>query len=164
MENTIKKVANIFFEKLWVEISNINIVWEKENIFLLKIKSEDSNILIWPQWKNLEALQLIIKMIISNNTWERIKIHLEINDYIHNKDERLFEFISKKIDYLKSSQNKSLMLPILNPYERKKVHSYVINLKDDSIQTKSEWEWKNRRLYLHKLWPKLTIDIDWDDI
>jgi predicted RNA-binding protein Jag len=164
MKNIIEDLSKKFFEKLWVEISEIEAVSEQEKIFLLKIKSTDSNILIWPHWKNLEAIQSVLKMMCSNKIWERIKIHLEINDYIHNKDERLFQIISEKIKILKSSQNESLKLPTLNPYERKKVHSFVMDLKDDSIYTKSEWEWKNRRIFLYKMAKKLTIDIDWDDI
>jgi hypothetical protein len=36
-------------------------------------------------------------------------------------------------------------------------------LKSD-IYTKSEWEWKDRRLYICKKNNKMTIDLDWIDI
>jgi hypothetical protein len=31
---------------------------------------------------------------------ENTIIHIEVNDYLASKDERLFDFVRKKIDYL----------------------------------------------------------------
>jgi predicted RNA-binding protein Jag len=55
-------------------------------------------------------------------------------------------------------------LPYYGWYERKKIHSYVAELNDPTIFTKSIGEWNQRRLYLCKKEAKLTIDIDGDDI
>lgn len=164
IETIIEKITDTFFEKLWINIENTNIIKNQEDIFLVKIKTSDSSLLIWQHWKNLEAIKLILKILISKKIWKKIKIQLEINDYIHNKDQKLFQLISKKIDLLKKSNNSSLKLPFFNAYERKKIHTYVMDLKDGTIYTKSDWEWKERRLYLYKSEKKLTIDIDWDDI
>ena len=88
----------------------------------------------------------------------------------------------EKIEYAKKV-GRNMKLPVLNPYERKKVHSYIADKNDTEIKTESKWEWKERRLFIilsdnlrknpnndnipsfNSIKPtKLEIDIDWDDI
>jgi len=52
------------------------------------------------------------------------------------KDDRLFDFIKSKISYAEKT-GKNIVLPFLNSYERKKVHSFVANLNKTYITTKS---------------------------
>lgn len=68
--------------------------------------------------KNLEDIRNILKNILSKKFDKNIVLHLEVNDYINKKDDRLFNFISKKIDLLKKSW-KEIILPFFNSYERK---------------------------------------------
>jgi len=58
---------------------------------------------------------------------QNIILHLEVNDYLKSKEERLFSFIESKIAIVEKS-GKDLVLPFLTAYERKKVHSYVSEL------------------------------------
>ena len=163
MLNIIKDFTQSFFDKLNIKIDSLEIKEEKTNIFLIKIKSEESQLLIWSQWKNLDAIQNIIRLIISKKVNLKTKIHLEINDYKQEKDTRLLQFITWKINSVKKT-GKDIMLPYYSAYERKKIHSFVAEYNDDSIFTKSIWKDKDRRLYICQKWTKLSIDIDWDDI
>jgi predicted RNA-binding protein Jag len=63
-------------------------------------------------------------MIINKNVEEKVFIHIEINDYMESKDNRLFEFVKSKIDFVEKS-GKEVILPFFSAYERKKIHSYV---------------------------------------
>jgi predicted RNA-binding protein Jag len=101
--------------------------------------------------------------MLSKIIWKTIKLNVEINDYVKSKDDRLFDFIQKEISYLEKTW-KDIQLPYFSSHERKKIHSIVHKLKNNMIFTKSVWEWKERRLYICKNSPKLTIDIDWNDI
>lgn len=159
----IKQIVDTFFEKLNVDIKNLEINLEEVNIFSIKIETVDSSLLIWYSGKNLEDIRTILKSIISKKVWENIILHLEVNDYLSKKDDKLFNFILKKIDILKSSW-KEIVLPFFNAYDRKKIHKFVASLNDENIFTKSVWEWKNRRLHLCKKSQNLTIDIYWIDI
>lgn len=164
MQNKMKTVIEEFFKKLNIDIDSIELnKSDTDNNFKIKIKTEESGILIGPQGKNLDAIQNIIKIILSKLTWKKIKLQLEINDYSKTKDDRLSDFINKEISYLEKNW-KDIKLPFYSSYERKKIHSLVHKMKSDTIFTKSIWEWRERRLYLCKKTPKLTIDIDWDDI
>ncbi len=162
MLEKIKKITEEFFSKLKVEVDNIEVKQEDENIFFIKLETNESHFLIWTHWKNLDVITNILKLILLKNLWENIVIHLEVNDYLESKDKKLFRFIESKIRIVEKT-GKDVRLPFLTAYERKKVHSFVSDLNND-LFTKSEWEWKNRRLFIWKEEKKLTIDIDWSDI
>lgn len=162
MTDKIESLTKEFFEKMKVELKNIEIILEEKNIFLIKIKTDESGILIWAHWKNLEIITNIIKLILLRNLWESIIIHLEINDYLKAKEEKLQSFVNVKIKLVEKYW-KEVQLPFLNAYERKKIHSYISE-KFKDIYTESKGMWKDRRLYLWKKVEKLTIDIDWNDI
>jgi len=164
MKDIVQDLISSFFEKLDINIDSLEVSsTEETNIFNIKIKTEESWLIIWPHWKTLDAFQNILKLMCSKKTWEKIKLHLEVNDYIKSKDDRLLDFIKHKIDYLVKTW-KDIKLPFYTAYERKKIHSFVAEMNNKWIYTKSIWEWKDRRLHLCKEDVKLTIDIDWDDI
>ena len=164
MQENIIALAKEFFVKLNINIESVNVVnKDKPNAFIIKIKTNESGLIIWSNGKNLDAIQNILKLIASKKLWEKIKLYIEVNDYIKTKDDRLFDFIKKEIDYLEKTWNK-VKLPHYSSYERKKIHWFVHQIKNKWIYTKSTWEGKERRLYIYKESPKLTIDIDWNDI
>jgi len=173
MISEIKEFSEEFFNKMWVKIDSLDVIVEWDDIYFIKITSPDSAILIWKHWVVFESIQSILRNIFSNKYDKKVRLHLEINDYIHNKDSKLFSLVDLKISLAKKTWE-NIMLPVLNWYERKKVHSYVVKLWDESIKSKSRWEWKNRRIYIivdknnfktpEITHSKLEIDIDGDDI
>jgi len=163
MIDVIKGITSEFLNNFWIQYDNLEVINQEKNIFLIKIKSDESWLLIWPHWKNIDPINHILKLIIKGNIEEKVKIHLEINDYMKTKDERLQSFIISKIKYVEKSWV-DLKLPFYSAYDRKKIHWFVSEYKNDNIFTKSIWEWNQRRLYICKAEEKLTIDIDWDDI
>jgi predicted RNA-binding protein Jag len=163
MLETIKNLSNTFFEKLWVSIDSLEVLEQENNIFLIKINSKESPLLIWTNGKTLESILSILKLIIRKHITENIKIHIEINDYLKSKDDKLKVYIISKIKIVEESW-KDLKLPFFCAYDRKKIHSIVSEYGNNKIYTKSFWEWLERRLYICKLEEKITIDIDGNDI
>ncbi len=164
MQESIEKLTKELFERLNIKLDTLKIQnVEESNIFNIKIETEESGIVIWPNGKNLNMIENILRLMSSKNIWERIKLHIEVNDYMKTKDERLFDFIKAKIRLVEKNW-KDIQLPFYSSYERKKIHWFVWDLWKKTISTKSIWEWRERRLYICKEQPKLTIDIDWDDI
>ncbi len=156
-----REVIEKFFEKLWVTYDFFEIK-EDDKWLTVKIKTQESGLLIWPNGKNLDAITAILRQMI-NSQDTKVKLRLEINDYETSKDARLFQFIQNKISEVKKSSIEC-MLPYYSPYERKKIHWYIAELKDETIIAKSKWEWKERRMYISQKPKKLTIDIDGDGI
>ena len=161
MKDIIEQKTRDFFEKLWVDFSDLLVEEETRNIYYISLKSEDSHLLIWPHGKNLETLTHIMKLLIAKLSRERINIHLEVNDYLKKKDEKLLSFIKSKIDFVQKSW-KEVLLPFFTAYERKKVHSFVS--ETGWAYTESRGEGADRRIHLCRHAPKMSIDLDGDDI
>lgn len=162
MLETIEKIVSDFFKNLWTDYSEVKIEEEAENIFRVSLKSDDSHLLIGPHGKNLELVTHILKLLVSKKTESHINLHLEINDYLAQKDQKLIAFISSKIQVVQESW-KEIILPFFTAYERKKVHSYVSE-NGKNIYTESRWEGNDRRIHLCKKAEKMTIDLDGDTI
>lgn len=163
MINQIENFIKDFFQKLMIEIESIEVKKEENNIFKIKIKSDESWLIIWPNWSNLENIRNIFRTIFIKKFDEKITIHLEINDYLEEKDKKLYNYIKSKIDQVRDTW-KDIVLPFFSSYERKKIHSYVWELAWSNIYTKSIWEWKERKLHICKKDEKMTIDINSNDI
>lgn len=165
MNNKIKNIVEEFFNNLWIDIKNINVEEKEKNIFLIKIQTSDSWKIIWPHWKNLDSITNILKIIVLKkiNDSEKIKIYLEVNDYLKSKDDRLKDFIISKVKFVEKTW-KDLKMPFFSAYDRKKIHDIVANYWNESIFTQSIWEWKERRIHICKAEKKLSIDIDSLDI
>lgn len=162
MQEIVENICQEFFTKLWTNFSDLQIHQQSNGIYKISLKSEDSHLLIGPHWKNLETLTHLLQLLISKQSNCYINIHLEVNDYMQQKDQKLIDFISKKISIIKESW-KDIILPFFTAYERKKIHSYVSE-HGGNIITQSVWEGKERRIHLSKKEEKMTLDIDGDDI
>ena len=63
------------------------------------------------------------------------------------KDERLFRFLESKIAFVMST-GKSVKIPNLSAFERKKAHNYISEKNINNLTTKSEGEGEERALVL----------------
>ena len=172
MKDKIIKFIKTFFEGLEIDIISLDIVEENGDFYFIKLKSEDSSLIIWPHWKTIESLQRILSMCVNNFSDDKIKIKLEVNDYCKSYEDRLFSRVEHSIISLKNNWWE-YDLWNLSPYDRKRVHAYVARNFTDII-SKSRWEGEKRKIFLllnnknSKIKPKklgkLTIDIDGDSI
>ncbi len=161
VEEKIEKLVSTFFEKLGFILDDINISDKGNNIFLVKIKSKDSQLLIWSQWKTLNSIRKLLSLMLNvDNNF--IFLQLEVNDYLEKKQSNFFRHIDMKVDLVKRTW-REYIFDKLSSYERKKIHAYIASLWTN-VYSKSVWEWEKRKLHLLKRSDKLTIDFDWDNI
>lgn len=191
MKEQIKELCDKFFNLSWVVVDSLDIICEDstKNIFFIKLETPDSKIIIWTHGQTLDNIKHLLSRMIENSIWKNFTIHVEVNDYLKLKDEKLYNYIDWRIDYLMKN-NKSIILPNFSPYERKKIHNYISTKNIDWLKTYSEWEWKERFMHMSYSWPikpqsqnkststssnptpsftksrprTIDIDIDWIDI
>ena len=62
--------------------------------------------------------------MVENELEKRVLIHLEVNDYLEEKDRKLYSYVERKIaDVMRTGGEDTFGQ--LTGYERKKVHAYV---------------------------------------
>ncbi len=74
--------------------------------------------------KNIESFQHLLGRMLEKSLEKHVHLHLEVNDYMKAKDERLFRFLDTKIAFV-TGTGKISRIPNLTSYERKKAHSYI---------------------------------------
>lgn len=143
-----------FFWNLGIEITSIE-VSEKLEDFQIKIETPDSALLIGMHGKNLDSFQHLLGRMIEKKIGRFTRVHLEVNDYIKSKDDRLFHILEMKIA-LAQSIKKPVKVPDLTPYERKKAHDYISWKNIAGLSTRSEGEWTERILSIVYSWEPLS--------
>ena len=141
-----KAFTQSFFEGLGIKIDSLSVVEDGDDLSI-NIETPDSSLIIWQHWKNMEVFKHLLSRVAEKKLWKFIHLHLEVNDYMKSKDERLFRFLESKIAFVMST-GKSIKIPNLSPFERKKAHNYISEKKIEWLSTKSEWEWEERALML----------------
>ena len=114
-----------FFTHLGIEIESFSVKEEDgKNIYRATLQTPDSKVLIGIHGKTLEAISHILSRMAEKKYNQKILIRLEVNDYLQAREERLHQYINKKI---LESQEKNEKVPLSNltAYERKLVHFYV---------------------------------------
>lgn len=135
-----------FFRGLGIELTSVSLI-EEEHDISVRIETPDSPLIIGMHGKTLEIFQHLLSRMLEKQSGHFIHLHLEVNDYMKMKDERLYRFLDTKILFAMES-GKILHIPNLTPYERKKAHNYIAEKKRDGLVSKSEGEGIDRSLYL----------------
>jgi spoIIIJ-associated protein len=84
----------------------------------------DSALLIGMHGKSIESIQHLLSRLLEKQFENFVHVHLEVNDYMKQKDERLYQFLESKIA-LVISNGKDVQMPSLTSYDRKKAHGYI---------------------------------------
>lgn len=145
---TITEIANGFFETLGLDFSHLEITVqsEEQHIYLIKINSEDSALLIGLHGRTLEEIQSVLIQMCEKALGSYCLIHLEVNDYLAEKQKKLFAIVDRKADLARKNGIDQVIYE-LSSYERKQVHAYIGDTYPD-IETKSIDGEKGRELHI----------------
>ena len=141
-----QELFDTFFRWLGIEVTSVSVTEDGDDISV-KVETPDSPLLIGMHGKNLEIFQHLLGRMAEKKKWQFIHLHLEVNDYMKSKDDRLFRFLDSKIAFVMES-GKTIRIPNLNSYERKKAHNYIAEKAINGLGTKSEGEGAERALCL----------------
>ena len=113
---------------------------EDEDVFSVKMFSNNNPILIGKDGKNLTSIQMLLRQTLSNQTKFNIKVNLDASNY-KVKKEKFFERDIKNIinDVIKSKDE--VKLDPMNSYKRRIVHSIAseyYNIETESFGEEPE--------------------------
>ena len=131
--NYIKKYINEFANKFGVKINSE--VRETDGIINVMLVTENNALLIGKDGKNIDAIQILLRQAVCNQTNQNIKVLVDISGYKNKKNKNL-EFEIKKICKEVLNTKVEVKLDPMNSYQRRIVHTVVSefpNLKSESI-------------------------------
>lgn len=146
MQDTIQSLVTDFWTWLGISLEKVETIVTGEDVNI-HIQTPDSALIIGMHGKSLESFNHILGRMIEKVTGTFVHVHLEVNDYMKAKDERLFRFLDGKIAFVMST-GKPLRIPNLNSYDRKKAHNYISEKNIEKLTTHSEWTGTDRILVL----------------
>ena len=116
-------------------------VRRRENNVTIKIFSDHNAVLIGKNGSTIEALQTIIRQIISNEIKEHIGIILDVENYKDKRNKNI-EMLAKRVAREVSKTKVETKLDSMNSYERRIVHEILSENK--YVYTESVGEEPNR--------------------
>lgn len=161
-----KEFLQTFFEGIGIAFESLDVTVLNEDLNIV-IKTSDSSLLIGQHGKNMESLKHLIGRIAEKQLGKFVHVHLEVNDYMKSKEERLIRFLDSKVVFV-TSTGKSIRIPNLSSYERKLAHNYISEKNMDGLSTHSEGEGGERALIMTYTgpiketprWTRDTSDLD----
>lgn len=126
--------------------SDIYISFREENKIGLEIDSEHSGILIGKQGKNLDALQLLINVFAGKLGMEDVKFLVDIENYRSKREASLVSLAIKTAHYLKKTKG-SKLLDLMNPYERRIIHTTINEFQNLHTVSEGEGLYKRVRIF-----------------
>ncbi len=114
-----------------------------EGELILDITGDDLAVLIGRHGKTLDALQFLISSITTRTVGHRYPIVVDVEGYKGRQRQKLEDIAANAADKA-VSQDRSIKLRPMTPYERRIIH---VALRDDArVETVSEGEGRARRV------------------
>lgn len=134
----ILKALNV---KYLLEARNIN----DESEIHYMINSDENPLLIGAKGNTLDALQTLVRNVISMYTKERVITSLDIGSYKNNRNQQL-EILATKTAKEVAKSGVAVKLRPMNSYERRVIHEKLSDWRD--VYTESEGEGAERALVI----------------
>jgi len=146
---TVLKKADVkdFIKEYLKEIAqqmNISIqleVREDDGVFTITMVSDNNPILIGKEGRTIDALQLMLRQTIQNQTNFSVKINLDASNYKAKKMKR-FEYDIKNVVREVQRTKTDAKLDPMNSFQRRAIHSLISGF--NNVETESVGEEPNR--------------------
>ncbi|MFA6528339.1 MAG: R3H domain-containing nucleic acid-binding protein [Candidatus Gracilibacteria bacterium] len=139
MENDIKDIIAEILKAMDIPVSSIDVTMdEDEKTYKINIGSEDSNLLIGKHGENMQALQVIAKLIIYKRFDDKkdFSIVIDVDNYRKRQEESVIEMANRKAAQVRQTGN-SQSLPPMSPYFRRIVHMHLMQPEFEDLTTES---------------------------
>lgn len=95
------EIARNFFTLMQLDLEDVIVECqdEKKGIYLVQVKTPDSKILIGIHGQTLEMTTHLLTRMLEKKLEMSLIIHLEVNDYLQAKDEKLYRYLEGRIAY-----------------------------------------------------------------
>ena len=143
VEKRAKEFLDKLFEAMKVE-TEVKIEMDKENNSMdIELSGPDMGILIGKRGQTLDSIQYLTSLYVNKESDAYIRVKIDTENYRERRKETL-ETLAKNIAYKVKRTRRSVYLELMNPYERRIIHSALQN--DKYVCTQSEGEEPYRKV------------------
>lgn len=153
MELLIKETLEKLLDILDISYTGIKITKEKKDVYYTEIVTANSSLLIGWHGETIAAIQHILKCLLWKQGVEsKIQLIVDVDGYKKRQEESVIRLAERKAEMAVSNQKETL-LPPMNPYLRRKIHTHFAESKKfkDLLVTESTGEGTLRQI---KIIPK----------
>lgn len=153
MELVIKETLEKLLEVLGVSFNSVEVKEEGKGVYFIEIQSENSSLLIGRHGDTVTALQHVLRSLLWNQGVDSsCQVIVDVDGYKKRQEENVIRMAERKADLAISNQ-RSILLPPMNPYLRRKIHLHLASSDQykDSITTDSVGQGMRRQV---KILPK----------
>ncbi len=143
----LKKEAQEIVSKL-IDKFEIEVIQEDEFYRLIIKTEEEASTVIGRYGETIRALQRLLEVIMFKKLGEKMEILVDVNDFRVKQRERLEGKAKEWADQV-ISEDRSIYIRNLSPYERKIVHEFISANYDD-LTTSSIGMGRGRKLIIEK--------------
>lgn len=138
-EQALKKIVDLI-------TADAEITVQQENKKIkYNVKGGNTAVLIGKKGQTLEAIQYIVEKIVNKKSYEKIRIHVDIEGYLENRRINL-ERLSTRLAEKSKRIGKPVTIGQLNSYDRRVVHLVLKN--DSGVRTQSIGDGFYRKLVI----------------
>ncbi len=113
----------------------------------IKIATSDEEFLIGPEGQTLDAVQYLLRKIVSSKYSEKIGLSIEVGNYKSSRRQELAAMALRLAQEVKDS-GKTRTLPPLNPAERRII--YIALQNEEKVRTKSVGDGVLKKIVLYR--------------
>jgi len=125
MELLIKETLEKLLKVLNVSFSSVKVSKESDGVFYAEIKTAQSNLLIGWHGETIAALQHMLKcMLWTEGAKIEGQIVVDVDGYKKRQEESVIRLAERKAEVAAENQ-KPIILPVMNAYFRRKVHTHL---------------------------------------
>jgi len=143
VKSFIKEYLKTIGENMGVEIQLE--VREDDDVFNVTMASNNNPIIIGKDGRTIDALQLMLRQSLQNQTSIQVKVNLDASNYKAKKMKR-FEYEIKNIVRDVQRTKTEAKLDAMNSYQRRAIHSLISGYSN--VETESMGEEPNRYIVI----------------
>ena len=148
MELLIKETLEKLLDIMGIQYTGVKITKEHGSVYYTEIQTSNSSLLIGWHGETIAAIQHILKCLLWKQGVEsKIQIVLDVDGYKKRQEESVIRLAERKAEVAVSSQ-KEVILPPMNPYFRRKIHTHLAESAKfkDIVITESVGEGEERQI------------------
>ena len=120
----IQKALKILLDKFGAEYDCVAVI-DEHGHYRANVETPDAGRLIGKNGAVLNALQILLKNILHNQSSERLFVTIDVDGYRKDQDDRVLEGVRAEIEVMRDNNLSEMKLRPMKPYLRRLVHLWI---------------------------------------